>query len=267
MNGALARFMRTVRSVLLVLVFPSIAGATAIACSGSLATSTASPQGGRSSDAETPPEDPDATPPTGATPPIDAGTQGDASNEGDATSEPTEAGPKDSGARVRSSVPLVHRASASACTQSRPPGTANSSCHFESCTADDQCEGGASGRCDCVFTSGGVDAGYNACTYNQCSTDSDCVQGGPCLCQNPTVCPGGNCATDSDCGSGGYCSPSHLLGAGAWSSSGFYCHTMGDECFNDSDCAPSVDGAAGYCAFASSMSSWVCSTASWGPDS
>ena len=176
MNRALARFVPKVRSALLVLVFVSIAGATAIACSGSLATSTASPPGGGSSEDETPPEDPDATPP------IDAGTRSDASDEGDATLEPTEVGPKDSGARVpRSSVPLVHRASASECTQSRPPGTASSSCQFESCTADDQCEGGASGRCDCVYTCcGGVDAGLNVCTYNQCSTDSDCVGGGPC---------------------------------------------------------------------------------------
>src|SRR5580658_5584664 len=82
-------------------------------------------------------------------------------------------------------VPLYHRATAASCPSQRGPGTPNlqpicptppppsSVC----CSSDSQCDGGINGRC--------IDLGHagQQCTYDECSNDSDCPSGTPCICR------------------------------------------------------------------------------------
>lgn len=118
----------------------------------------------------------------------------------------------------------------------------------------------------------GAPFNFPGCSYDACTSDSDCAAGVPCQCREsaednaPNVCvTGGNCAVDSDCGSGGYCSPSLVTvglcqcggspelcgdsGARCYAGStevpctcgercghAFYCHTPCDACRDDIDC-------------------------------
>jgi hypothetical protein len=175
-----------------------------------------------------------------------------------------DAGADDSGrATVVSHTPLLHRASAAACTQPRPAEALLGQCRtdFSNCGSDQDCTAGANGRCTCSPSP--VQAPYR-CSYDECASDSDC-EGGVCDCRESpvhvtwgtlTVCLGGNCRTDSDCGQGGYCSPSATLGCGAQSWSAYYCHTPRDQCVDDADC----NEANAYCAYDPGSSRWVCST-------
>jgi len=167
-----------------------------------------------------------------------------------------------------SHVPLVHRASAAACTQPRPAGMPYARCNSSGpdagdCSSDQDCTSGSAGRCNCEQFPA-LAANGNRCSYDGCASDSDC-QGGVCDCRESpahltsgtqTFCLGGNCRTDSDCGQGGYCSPSPTPGCGAQSWSAYYCHTPGDQCIDDADC---TEGNA-YCAYDPGSSRWVCST-------
>jgi hypothetical protein len=185
--------------------------------------------------------------------PLDARTDGD-----DVRAD----GPK----TVAAHVPLLHRASATTCSQPRPAGSAHSCYGYPDaggCRADQDCTAGANGRCVCGI-SPAVAANAARCSYDDCASDGDC-NGGVCDCRESpahitwgtqTVCLGGNCKTDSDCGSDGYCSPSPIPGCGGQSWHGYYCHTPGDQCIDDSDC----NEANAYCAYDPSSSRWVCST-------
>lgn len=151
----------------------------------------------------------------------------------------------------------VHRAEATECDHSRPPGTTPTAGPPAGCTTDAECTEGINGRC----TGNGHD-GWN-CSYDACFLDSECAGGGVCSCDGESrsgsnVCATGNCQTDSDC-SVGYCSPTlgscgHYTGPVGW-----YCHTCEDTCLNDSDCV-SASGASGYCAFDPLLAHWACST-------
>lgn len=123
------------------------------------------------------------------------------------------------------------------------------------CKQDSQCtDGGADGRC---ITSGGGPAGCY-CTYDACRTDTDCSAGELCVCHGSAYsyggnrCMPGNCRVDSDCGVGGYCSPAPGTG-GCGYVTGYYCHTHGDLCTNDSDC-PGGD----VCTWSAAMGRWEC---------
>ena len=129
--------------------------------------------------------------------------------------------------------------------------------------SDNDCQAGENGRCNCTSI---FPFPYNEllCSYDSCRSDSDC-NGTVCRCrEDPTplqttqnYCfPAGNCLQDSDCGVGGYCSPSLVAGCGAGTWYGYFCHTPGDECMDDSDCA---EGNA-YCAFDGTSAHWICST-------
>lgn len=168
-------------------------------------------------------------------------------------------------------VPLYHRASHAICPSQRgvggpglqpicptppPPTTV-------CCFSDSQCDGGANGRCLNLGHAG------QQCTYDECSADSNCPIGAPCICRSsPTdntanACEsGGNCVVDSDCG-GRYCSPSPVptaeeCGGASPYSFPYYCHTTSDTCVDDSDCF--VDGGpSGYCVYDPHAKHWGCS--------
>jgi hypothetical protein len=86
------------------------------------------------------------------------------------------------------------------------------------------------------------DAGCNIKPHDQCLTDSNCSDGGLCLCETPILagqpCPGGvplysgnvclpsNCRVDSDCSPCGSCLGEYACG----DVTGFYCQTPEDEC-------------------------------------
>jgi hypothetical protein len=194
----------------------------------------------------------------------------DAADDGpvDAPGDEDVGQPTDAPTTGVSHVPLVHRASAVACTQPRPAGmphTIGNAMNPEpgTCSGDLDCTSGPDGRCNYEeFPALAADG--NRCSYDGCASDSDC-SGGVCDCRESpahiiwgtqTVCLGGNCRTDSDCGQGGYCSPSPALGCGPQSWSAYYCHTPGDQCVDDADC----NQGNAYCAYDVSSSRWICST-------
>jgi hypothetical protein len=167
-------------------------------------------------------------------------------------------------------VPKNHRATAVACDHVRPtndPGApALDAGHtgYVTCYSHAECTDGENGRC----VGNGHDGWH--CTYDDCFADQDCPSGnidspGVCECEggfraDNNVCLSGNCHVDSDCDPlEGFCSPS-LGQCGNYAKFvGYYCHTPGDECLDDSDCG---DGgySAGYCAFMPTVGHWQCST-------
>ncbi len=170
-------------------------------------------------------------------------------------------------------VPLNHRAS-SCCSSQRGPGPAPQPYSdarvgfgpdgLPACRLDSQCLGGPNGRC---FPFEGT-VGPGGCSYDECSSDSDCPSATPCICRRaptdnaPNVCaPRGNCAVDSDCGPGGYCSPSNSENS-CWGPSTYYCHTASDTCTNTADCPPVDAGAFGnisvVCAYDTQALHWAC---------
>ncbi len=171
-------------------------------------------------------------------------------------------------------VPDEHRATAASCSSTRPPGyttTAgvDSGIIGGDCTNDSQCaDGGVNGRCT-------VTGAFLFCTFDACTTDSDCGPNALCICgaplpdsegRDPNECVAAACHVDSDCGPGGYCSPSpnpcsfpsHSATNYA-NAFGYYCHAATElctagECVNDSDC----QDAGGYCEWNTMTMTWGC---------
>jgi hypothetical protein len=180
-------------------------------------------------------------------------------------------------------VPQQHRARPETCPRER--GSENplnlASCADTSgivCKSDADCTAGMNGRC---FLNSDPCRTY--CSYDECLADTDCPAGQPCMCRTsgtekaPNSCvAGSSCATDADCGKCGFCSlssqrtmlqcslvnPCSGCDAGdtvkctclGVTSEAFACHTMNDECTNDSDC-PAMGG---YCAYADDKKHWAC---------
>jgi hypothetical protein len=159
-------------------------------------------------------------------------------------------------------VPLVHRATAGMCSSDRPAYNCGLMLGPMTCTADSDCTAGAEGRC--------VGNGHDgcSCSYDTCVTDADCAANQLCDCRSdwhygangPNRCLPSDCRTDADCGPGGYCSPSMDPGCGRYFGVTLWrCHTPGDTCVNDSDCA-GTDGGWGtpFCGWRPEVGHWAC---------
>jgi hypothetical protein len=127
------------------------------------------------------------------------------------------------------------------------------------CSKDTDCtEGGVDGRC--IENNGGALICY--CTYDTCGSDASCGTGSTCACHGSAynnggnTCVPGNCRVDADCGAGGYCSPSESTSGCGGVVAGYYCHTAGDLCINDSDCSAGGFGEA--CIYSTTASVWSC---------
>jgi len=172
-------------------------------------------------------------------------------------------------------APASHRASATACSEERPPGlnvdAGELSCtSFNCCSNDQQCaDAGANGRCTQTF--GPYDGLQAVCTADQCFSDGDCPAQRVCDCRGSLLntdtsashrcLPLGNCRVDSDCGPGGYCSPSLDVNCGSGMGvRGYFCHTPNDDCIDDNECQKSATTGEGYCAFDPLAKRWVCSS-------
>lgn len=159
-------------------------------------------------------------------------------------------------------VPTQHIPSGATCRATRGPGNSGNgfTCAdggFSGCCGTDaDCTDGTNGRCT-ITGNGGPH-----CTYDVCSSSSDCPTGNSCACGDVNaysynICVPSNCRTDSDCGTGGYCSPSlGTCGTYGGEYAGIYCHTAQDQCVNDSDCA----GPNGHCSYNLETSRWECSS-------
>ncbi len=138
-------------------------------------------------------------------------------------------------------------------------------CSYDDCLTDTDCPGKEA----CACRSSGASTAPNVCaTDSSCRTDSDCGECGFC---SPSIPPSGgpsSCSHDlsdgavTTCGIyfSGNVGSSVLgfdLGGGACSfgaSLSYACHTLNDECTNDSDC-PEVGG---YCAYVDAEKRWAC---------
>ena len=159
-------------------------------------------------------------------------------------------------------VPTLHFPSGATCRASRGPGNASTyTCPDAGlpgcCTADSDCTDGTNGRCT-ITGNGGPH-----CTYDECTTSTDCATGKSCACGDVNqysfnVCVPSNCRTDADCGANGYCSPTLDFTCGTYGGeyTGVYCHTAQDQCTNDSDCG----GTNGRCSYNPETSRWECAT-------
>ncbi len=159
---------------------------------------------------------------------------------------------------------INHRSNDAQCSTPANPGDcgctagsggANCSGPEFTCTSDLACSSGVNGRC---IRRGAV-AGC-LCTYDQCSSDTDCPTGQTCACRGSPYmsgsgnsCVAGNCRIDSDCGVRGFCSPS------GGSTVGYFCHTPQDTCVNAGEC-PACQGAPGdpRCVYSRSAGHWQC---------
>lgn len=166
-------------------------------------------------------------------------------------------------------VPTDHRATADACATTRGPGVTvdagspGTTTGAGSCTSDADCTAGKNGRC---MNEGRQIYAY-ACSYDECTTDSDCGGTNVCLCalagngsgsRSGHRCLPSDCRVDSDCGSGGYCSPTYDTTCGSYDGlAGYDCHTAADTCTSDAQC--NDGGMAGYCAFQPTVNHWGCS--------
>jgi hypothetical protein len=176
-----------------------------------------------------------------------------------------EAGQPDAGSDggiCAQAVPETHRATALACSMTRPfspDGGDAVAAHPGECMTDSDCfDGGINGRC--VVSSA---LARLVCSYDECFTDADCADaGGVCSCRDhealgANICVPAGCHIDSDCGACGYCSPvtggcSPHIGVVSYE-----CHTAQDQCTNDSDCDQSVAGL--FCIFDPAKAAyWLC---------
>lgn len=160
--------------------------------------------------------------------------------------------------------PINHRPSAAQCSTPAPAGDcAGPGPGGGGCTRDSDCTAGTNGRC---LSPGGGPAAGCACTYDTCAQDTDCPGGQTCACHGSpytdgagSSCVQGNCRVDADCGAGGYCSPSSLTATCGDSLAGYYCHTAGDLCVDDSDCSPTPGSPdAPGCLYSTKDSRWEC---------
>jgi len=154
-------------------------------------------------------------------------------------------------------IPKVHRPSAMTCPSAR--GTEGDAGLPGDCTKDSDCTMGTNGRC----VGGGGGPPHVTCSYDTCSTDTDCA-GGVCVCRSgptdvaPNFCGSSksNCRVDADCGPGGYCSPSESSDAVCYQTlSAYFCHTAQDECTDDTDCTMGTP-----CSFDPGAAHWKCET-------
>jgi hypothetical protein len=108
------------------------------------------------------------------------------------------------------------------------------------------------------------DAGtVSFCNADVCHVDSDCADGGVCLCGSDStaitaatsnVClAAGNCRVDSDCPKVPYCSPSSV---GCGTTFSYYCHTPNDDCGSDADCLADQ-----FCQYSPNAAKWTCVSA------
>jgi hypothetical protein len=166
---------------------------------------------------------------------------------------------------ARSTYPTSHRVLPMACSgvvtdAAITPGDAGlSDAGTPSCTQDTDCVSCANGQL------GRCEGPFSTCVCDQCMVDGDCGATGVCACNGQTfgwshtlrgnVCVPSNCRVDGDCGLGGFCSPTTDLSCGAfYGVTGYYCHTVNDQCINDTDCA------AGTCRYSPQVGYWVCAT-------
>jgi hypothetical protein len=215
--------------------------------------------------------------PDAAKPGEDAGKHADAAKSGGDASKTGDAATKEDGPKHPActlATPMTHRAAATTCSTTRPPSqpgdaSAPDGGHEFGCMYDSQCTDGTNGRCMPLGQIVG-------CSYDECSTDTDCGANKLCVCGTGTgaggrtgnTCLPSNCEVDSDCGTGGYCSPTYDTTCGAYNGVvGFFCHRAADECgpdtcVNDSDCTQRdggvTQGGPGYCAWDPNASAWSC---------
>ena len=171
----------------------------------------------------------------------------------------------DAGGSRTGRVPVNHRPSDAQCSMPAPPGDcAGPYPGGGGCASDSDCnEAGTSGRC---INTGGGPAAPCFCTYDKCLNDTGCPAGQTCACHGApytdsagNACVKGNCRIDADCGAEGYCSPSSDTSICGDSLAGYYCHTPGDLCVDDSDCPGSAKVAGGPgCVYATTNSRWEC---------
>jgi hypothetical protein len=175
------------------------------------------------------------------------------------------AAPADGGADARPS----HRSSGSACPQQRGAGDGPTSGQTSACVRDSDCAAGTHGRC--MAACGPPGCSGTVCSYDECSSDSDCPAHVPCACRASAsdnaanVClTGSNCAVDSECGPGGFCSPSPLcvFTSPSFVTARYYCRTTSDICTIDGDCPPSCFDS-GFCEptvcrYDNQSSKWSC---------
>jgi hypothetical protein len=166
-------------------------------------------------------------------------------------------------------VPTMHRAQAQACPTGAAPATDAGVTIMPAapmaCSKDADCTdagGNAPGT--------GLVCFQGLCSYDQCATDQDCMNGGVCICRGNTFwgswghpssnsCVPANCRSDADCGPGAWCAPTVNLACGRfYGVQGYYCHTCDDACTDDSDCPAHDTGPAGYCAYDTTVGHWVC---------
>ena len=204
------------------------------------------------------------------TDPAGAGAGGSGSDSGiDGAAqqdEGTDASTTSDAAKKSNRIPVVHRATAVACSHDRGPGTAVSLMGGPSdCTKDADCTAGTNGRC--MVTT--VAARLDYCSYDLCFADSDC-SGKVCTCRESASdanrCADGDCKVDADCGPGGYCSPTVAFDKINFGVTAYYCHTGADTCVDDADCTMSTNGPPGAkCAYDPSTKHWACSNMGFYP--
>lgn len=163
---------------------------------------------------------------------------------------------------------IYHRASADACAETREPvWEVPGECadYAEAaCNSHEDCTGGSNGRC----TMGIWGTEDCHCSYDECSSDSDCSDGYVCGCGEAAPfenlpnnqCISGGCLTDADCASGlcmavpYYCDAPPSVDA-LWIE-GFACATDEDECRNHESCT--CDDELAACRPESPGEPWTC---------
>ena len=136
------------------------------------------------------------------------------------------------GCKSSPSPAITHRASDVACPLGAPIARA-------ACDAASDCPLTPHAAC-LAYDDAGL---ARFCNADACHLDSDCPDGGVCLCGSaasastlatPNVClAAGNCRLDADCSQTHACSPSSV---GCGTTFSYYCHTPNDDCGNDGDC-------------------------------
>ncbi len=150
-------------------------------------------------------------------------------------------------------TPLDHRPSDPACSLGAPLGSLTTG---GSCDATADCTPAPHVACIPY-----EEAGASFCNYDACEVDTDCPDGGICICATatdgttvpttPNTClAAGNCRIDADCPTVPYCSPSST---GCSTTVAYYCHTPNDDCGNDADCRTGD-----FCLYAPGAAKWTC---------
>lgn len=170
-------------------------------------------------------------------------------------------------ARVGVRAPKKHRPTGSACSEDRTAGTLPAdfqgcgTAGAPQCLKDSDCSIGKNGRCSQAPNGARC---RSDCSYDACSSDSDCTGNVPCDCRvalpsSPAanLCrTGSDCRVDADCGPSGFCSPSDVRGSVCgWGDAQYFCHRPQDTCLDDSDC-----GGTTPCSFDPKKGFWECAT-------